>query len=181
MEGPMSLRNLRVSRPIQHLGCGLLALPILWLFVGEFIHVFASARATSHRAACFRNIHAINMGVLQYAADWDETCPPAHRWAALSEKYMSKANAPDVWRCPASVSPFSYASNQAVGGQAIKNIDQPATVIYLFECDATMRDTTGGVARRVSPPRHPGGDIIGFLDGHVKQRGLARWQPFSAR
>ena len=132
----MSLRGLRVSRPIRRMGCALLALPFVWFFLCGLFHVFASARVMNHVSICISNVRQIELGALQYSADWDETFPPSSQWAALSDRYVVKPDGSDVWHCPESASPFSYASNQAIGGQAMKNMDDLGSTIYLFESDA---------------------------------------------
>ena len=178
----MLLRGLRVSRPIRRLGCALLALPFLLPMLAEIIHLFASARAVSHQSMCISNVKQIQDGVLQYSMDWDETFPPSSQWAALSDRYVVKPDGSAVWHCPESVSPFSYASNQAIGGQAIKDMDELAATIYLFESDASIWNVTGGKANLPPTARHNGGNTYGFMDCHVKwcnQYGLnqARWPP----
>lgn len=182
----MSLRNLRVSRPIQNLGCGLLALPVLWLFAGEFFHVFASARAKGHEVTCLSNVKRITLGALQYTEDWGETTPPAAQWAALSDRTINKADAPDVWHCPESDAPFSYASNRAVGGLALKDVDAPAATVYVFERDANIWNAAGNKDLLPRVERHYGGNVYGFLDGHAKWCNAygvkdARWQPLPAK
>ena len=178
----MFLRGLRVSRPIRRLGCALLALPFLLPLLAEIIHLFASARAVSHQSMCISNVKRIDLGAWQYSADWDETFPPSSQWAALSAKYVEKASVPSAWHCPESAFPFSYASNQAIGGQAMKTMDDLYATVYQFESDASDWNVAGGKANLPPTARHNGGNTYGFLDGHVKWcnfHGLnqARWQP----
>lgn len=178
----MSLRGLRVSRPIRRMGCALLALPFLLPMLAEIIHIFASAQAASHQSMCISNVKRIELGALQYSADWDETFPTSSQWAALSDKYVVKTNGSAVWRCPESAFPFSYASNQAIGGQTLKDMDDLYATVYLFESDAGDWNVAGGKANLPPTARHSGGNTYGFMDGHAKwcnQHGLnqARWQP----
>ncbi len=178
----MSLRGLRVSRPIRRMGCALLALPFVWFFVGGLIHCFASAREKAHQSICLSNVKQIGLGALQYCADWDETFPTSSQWAALSDRYVVKPDGSNVWHCRDSASPFSYASNQAIGGQTMTAMDEPAATIYLFESDASIWNVTGGKANLPPTARHSGGNTYGLMDGHAKLRNSyrvseIRWQP----
>ena len=182
----MTLRGLRVSRPIRRFGCAFVALPFVWCFLNIVIHIFASAKEKSRQVSCISNVKQIELSVVQYSADWDETFPPSAQWAELSDRYMKKASGSAAWHCPDSAFPFSYASNKAIGGQTLKYIDDVNATIYLFESDASIWNVVGGKENLPPTARHSGGNTYGFMDGHTEwlnQYGVnkAYWQPHNTQ
>ena len=179
----MTLRDLRVSIPIRRFGCAFVALPFVWCFSGGIDHIVDSAKEKSRQFSCISNVKQIELGVLQYSADWDETYPPSAQWAGLCDGYMKKASIPSsAWHCPDRAFPFSYASNRAIGGQTLKDMNDLNATIYVFESDAGSWNVSGGKGNLPPTSRHSGGNTYGFMDGHAKwlnQYGVnqANWQP----
>lgn len=71
-------------------------------------------------------------------------------------------------RCPAtSDSGGSYAFNSALAKVRQRALEQPSSVVVLFESDAG-RGASGGRELLPGKPRHLGGDNYAFTDGQVE-------------
>lgn len=61
----------------------------------------------------------------------------------------------------------TYAMNGSLKNAAISTIASPEKTVTLFDSIPGI-DLAGGKELFPDPPRHTGGQIIGFVDGHVK-------------
>jgi hypothetical protein len=115
-----------------------------------------------------------SLAIAKYAQDWDERLPPARRWVdAISERHLKRDDIPQIFRCPKSSSPFSYAFNISLDGVSILQVGYPSETVLLFD-DASSLNAFGEW-------RHLEGDIYAFVDGHAKwirrSNVNLRWKP----
>ncbi len=87
-------------------GCGCLLVAIL-MVAAILYPVFERARMKAQSINCLRNLQTVAVAVSQYAADYDETLPPASRWTDVVAPYLSD---PRHLICPAAKRlPCGYA------------------------------------------------------------------------
>ena len=175
----MNWRSLHFSSSIKTLGC---LTALLIVLVAILQPVFWSAREKARQSSCINNVKQIDLALLMYAQDWNETFPPAAKWTALSEKYVPKNDSSNPWHCPGTSSPYSYALNKPVGGLAMTDADALANTIALFEMEADNKNAVGDKRNNSAVNRHNGGSTYGFLDGHVAWRNEysikeLQWEP----
>lgn len=126
------------------------------------------AAAAADRMACEENLRQLARAVLMYASASGDRLPDPDRWLQQIRPHLPRgANL----HCPTDPTPgISYAMNRNLAGkrtQSISNRDRSATVL-LFESTlhtANPADTGESWAR---PPRHPGGNLVAYLDGSVR-------------
>ena len=102
-----------------------------------------------------------------YSQDFDDHFPPANQWATQAYPYIKNR---DVFHCPRVKDkvPFGYAFNGSLSKAKLPNIKDPGYRIALFESDASIMDTFGGIQALPKEPRHDGFDNFGFVDGHAR-------------
>jgi hypothetical protein len=130
---------------------------------------FQCGREVAWQNRCAQNLRAISLAIAKYAQDWDERLPPARRWVdAISERHLKRDDIPQIFRCPKSSSPFSYAFNISLDRVSILQVGYPSETVLLFECDASSLNAFGDQPDLPQRPRHLEGDIYAFVDGHAK-------------
>jgi prepilin-type processing-associated H-X9-DG protein len=67
----------------------------------------------------------------------------------------------------------AYAMNAALSGQRLADLANPAQTVLFFESDLGTCNASGGVEAVCKPPRHEGGNLYAFADGHVELRAQA--------
>ncbi len=127
---------------------------------------FFGARAASRQATCQSNLRELARSVLLYTADFDDTFPPADRWA---DRVGERTTLSPAWfHCPSSESKFAYAFNRSLDGVPSDDLEEPTSLVMLFESDATDRNKSG-LESDVMHRRHPAGSYVAFADGHVRR------------
>jgi prepilin-type N-terminal cleavage/methylation domain-containing protein len=86
----------------------LVVIAIIAILAAILFPVFAKAREKARQASCLSNVKQIQLAILQYAQDYDETLPyasawgnPVQNWYIYLDPYMKNSQ---VLKCP------SYAS-----------------------------------------------------------------------
>jgi hypothetical protein len=144
---------------------------------------FQCGREVAWQNRCAQNLRAISLAIAKYAQDWDERLPPARRWVdAISERHLKRDAILQIFRCPKSSSPFSYAFNISLDGVSILQVGYPSETVLLFECDSSSLNAFSGWTKLPQCPRHLDGDIYAFVDGHAKwirrsNAPILRWKP----
>ena len=136
---------------------------VVWLLIASFLSylVFLAViypvftRGHGHgRFACPSNLNRLSLAITMYRQDWDQTFPPAYRWADSIFPYSITWDARS-FRC----TQISHPADLAV-------------LPMLFESDAGLalhgsRNVTDRL--RSFAPRHLGGKgYVAFADGHVE-------------
>jgi prepilin-type processing-associated H-X9-DG protein len=163
-------------------------LPIIAIMAAIMFPVFARAREAAQKVSCLQNIKQISVAMQMYATDWNETYPLAENWNDALAKYArpsasgGSAGADKVWTCPtAKSSEPTYALNRLLAGVRVGEVSFAAETVGIYE-SVPGRNQAGEAELLPNPPRHDGGNNIGFADGHVKwmdesQTGALRWDP----
>lgn len=131
----------------------LVVIAIIGLLAAILFPVFARARENARRTACLSNIKQIGLGVMQYAADFDEKLPDYKGGATpfYPEQTKSYVGSEQIYRCPnfpkfrtpvlfGDVQYPSYGFNgraswglYRTNGWPLARVDQPAITWMLVE------------------------------------------------
>ena len=92
---------------------------------------------------------------------------PAALWTDTLGQYL-KTDA--VHRCPAvdAANHYTYAFNSDLSGKSLQKLPDPAATRAIHESDTFSPNASDTGTSLPDPPRHNGGDITGYADGHVK-------------
>jgi len=156
------------------------SLVMLLLLAAILFPVFARAREKARQTSCLSNLKQISLGVLMYAADYDEVHPMADNWSDAVMPYVKNNQ---IFICPSAADQTqrSYAYNGGLDQTSARVIPQPALVAMAFDSQPGT-NLSGGQDLVVS--RHNEGANFAFADGHAKwvkdtnQNTLA-WDPLS--
>jgi len=186
----------------------LVVIAIIAILAAILFPVFAKAREKARQASCTCQLKEIGLAVLMYAGDYDDRLidhcgqTTANCWAVSLFPYVKNA---EVWRCPSYGGtdmfgiwrdyangpshdfsprlPRSYAWNLMIDNRLMAEIDKPAVVPCVADCDGTgwmapmhscigFTDfgATGACATKYAriSPRHNEGAVLALLDGHAK-------------
>ena len=143
-----------------------------WLLFGLLAVVFLTGHpgdgTYSPRTRCISNIKQLALGMLMYAADFDDRFPPANAWHGAIQPYTKLE---DLFHCPVATSAWSYAMDSSMSMVLTESEKKPERQVLLFEANATLPNASGG--REWLAPRHESGKEavanIGFVDGHGKR------------
>ncbi|MDQ2799923.1 MAG: hypothetical protein M3Y13_09800 [Armatimonadota bacterium] len=138
--------------------------------------VFQKVRGNARLTSCEANVQQIDLGLIQYVQDNNETYPAsAAGYKATISPYVKSST---VFHCPAdSDESESYSLNQNLQGVSASKIKDPVHIITVYEGKNQALDF-----------RHPhqGGDlaVIALADGSVRAVSQAqmpalhlRWKP----
>lgn len=142
-----------------------LAMFVLLMIAAISIPAFVKAREHARQANCISNIKQLNTALLMYAADHDGHFPPANGWNGTLRPYYNKNDR--VLICPSDKTGGpSYGMNDRIAGIAQRDVTAPGELVSFFD-SKPGRDQSDGPKLLPSPPRHPDGNNVGFVDGHV--------------
>lgn len=140
-------------------------LPILAIVAAILIPNFIHAREMARQANCLNNVRELYIAAQLYADDHDDCFPIAETWNDSLKPYLKN---PDAFICPVVESKEpSYAINNQLTGFREGDVQMAADTVVLFE-SIPGNNRSGGPESLLSSPRHPQGNTIGFVDGHVK-------------
>lgn len=124
-----------------------------------------AARRQAREVSCQVNLRQLGLSVMMYANDNKDNLPDASQWCDSLQGYTGDGK---VFRCLAApLSKCGYAFNKNLSGVSMPNIKVPGNTVLLFESDAGW-NASGDQGAMIARPRHPGGFIILFADGHVE-------------
>ena len=63
--------------------------------------------------------------------------------------------------------PTGFAYNRRLASGHLYDLAYPSKLVMIFESDLGWNGS-GGREAVIRQPRHPGGVVVGFADGHVK-------------
>jgi len=123
-----------------------------------------SFRNRESELLCVSQVERLTGALLMYAMDYDDHLPIAGRWCDATYPYIKS----DVlYRCPSAKDRYGYAFNLSLDQQRPSEVGIPARTMVLFESSAGKRNATDTGISLCKPPRHPGGNTLGYLDGHA--------------
>jgi len=176
----------------------LVVIAIIAILAAILFPVFARAREKARQTSCLSNVKQINLGLLMYAQDFDETT--AHRCEAtpagnmgcyMTQVYPYVKNA-QLFQCPSSAPRLSSTGNRrgglprtygfncrgqgTSGGKMLARFQRPAETITILDTNGGLAKSRGGDQRSNgncghnywSINRHNDGVNVGFMDGHAK-------------
>lgn len=127
------------------------------------------------------NVQVLCRSAMTYSAVNDGRLPPPDSWP---DALMAEGLITDLYILTDPADPGAgraIAMNRAVAGGDTYDVTRAGDTVLLFEC-APGSPLSGGRDLLPPEPRHPGGYVIGFLDGRTRQvprEGLDRlvWNP----
>lgn len=155
-----------------------LSLALLFLILpGLMLPALAKAKERAMTINCINNIKQLGISMFMYADNHTNQLPSAAAWSDSISNFVSSTN---VFHCPAdSHKGCSYAFNQKLAGQNLKDIN-PRAVMF-FESTAGW-NASGGPEIMVSTRHGHDGCNVVFADGSVRkvpksQLATLRWDP----
>ena len=137
-------------------------------FIGWNVYVVIDRERTTRKSAlCVSHLKTLAAAALEYSAQHDGRLPPAEGWCDLLVPYVRDRSA---FVCPETRNQTcSYALNEAIAGLRVTDLEDASATVILFESDAGW-NAAGGSDLIPLSPRHFGGDILGYADGHPSWR-----------
>jgi prepilin-type processing-associated H-X9-DG protein len=115
---------------------------------------------------CRDNLRNLGISLMLYAADYGERFPTAANWCSGAWRYIEHRDA-EMIECPASAEPYAYAFNAYLSHRHLGAVADPAGTVMLFESSLGLKDAADHGESLCDPPRHPGGNNFGYVDGHA--------------
>lgn len=132
--------------------------------------VFQKVRENARVASCQSNVKQIELGMLQYTQDHNDTFPKSA--AAYKDAIFPYLQSEQLFHCPSDQGgPVDYAMNTKLQGVSTDKIAHPEAVVAVYEGKNQTLNF-----------RHNGKAVVGFADGHVvevpeAQAGSLKWTP----
>ncbi len=146
------------------------------LIVGGCCTLFVQKPVPARRITCITNVKEVCLAAAMYAEDYDARLPNATRWIDLTLPYLKDEAAyrcPEVKRHP--TDDYGYAFNWSLSLKPLQSLKAPGRTPLIYDTDLLYRNACApGLIGLSRPPRHPNGNTIGFLDGHVRSMPLDR-------
>jgi len=109
-----------------------------------------------HQVGCLGNLKQLELGMLMYAADYDDFLPREGTWRSVTYPYVKNAS---LYECPSSgLGQQSYEFAPPLSEVKLTSVKDPPGTAMLYDA---------GAGTMASGP-HNGGYNVGFADGHVK-------------
>lgn len=126
---------------------------------------------SAKKSTSILNTKQVALGMIMYAADWDEHLPRTSHWEDRLAKYLKTTDLVKL-AVPPGKPPHRLAFNTEVSRTDISTMENVADTVLVFETDSTNKHSIGGLGM-VS--QFPGSQqsLIGFVDGHVSFKGSA--------
>ncbi|MHB1455960.1 MAG: hypothetical protein ACYC0V_03490 [Armatimonadota bacterium] len=127
--------------------------------------LFSWGSTRNHSVPCLSRVKQLGTAIQMYAAENDGMAPLGANWQEALFPYIKSKT---MLICPeAKTEDRCYALNFHVQGRNIWVIDPPQNAVMVFE---SIPGTNQCGSRQLlpSPPRHPEGHSIAFMDGHAK-------------
>ncbi|UCC69674.1 MAG: hypothetical protein JSV79_07220, partial [Armatimonadota bacterium] len=124
------------------------------------------AVAAADKASCEDQLRRLAKAIQMYAARSDDMFPDPERWLDQIRPHLPH---PAGVHCPAdSVEGVSYAMNRNLAGKRRREIGKQSTTPLLFESSLHTDNPADTGESWVDSPRHPGGNLVLFVDGSVR-------------
>ena len=136
--------------------------------VTDALNQRSSSNDTPHdeSADCASNVKQLELGLSLYTQDYDEVFP-SRTWQDAIYPYVKRA---DLFDCPAKVKAGlrnGYALNSDLLGVISAQIKLPESTPGIFDADIDGPDASASPSLLPKPARHPKGNTVGYVDGHV--------------
>lgn len=155
----------------------LIAFLVAFLIGGISIPAFERGRENARRASCLNNVKQLGMAMQMYSSDYDSHFPAADKWNESLRPYYKNRK---VLVCPSDKTGGpSYGMNDLISSLSQADVASPAQVVSFFD-SMPGRNKADGAMLLPTPPRHPDGNNVGFVDGHatpVSDPETLNWDP----
>ena len=147
-------------------GCGIFGVIIM---AAILFPVFSQARIRAKSISCMSNIRNLGTAVQMYVQDYDDNFPVADKWTERIYPYYKNYN---ITRCP-SVSTtdngqYGYAYNDKIAGVNLGKIKNPAIYSLIYDSSNLQKNAHDAFTSLPVPARHGNGNVVTYVDGHVK-------------
>ncbi len=146
-----------------------LLLPIM---AAMLLPALAKAKTKAQTVQCMNHVKQLNLALMMYATDHNDTFPPADSWCDLIKPYAG--NSGEVFHCAAQPgAQCSYRHNSDVANKRLSEVGAPATTVLIFS-SAEGWNLSGRREAALAHHHGNGALMIGFTDGHVEVVSPAR-------
>ncbi len=116
---------------------------------------------------CAAALELLWMAMEAYVEEHGDQFPDADRWVQELAPYVDDE---EILKCSRDDTDAlsSYGMNAALSGKSLAELDDPASVVVLYETASPGMCPSGGAADVVPLGRHPDGNHYLFADGHVE-------------
>lgn len=149
--------------------CCLLVLPAI------LFPVFAQAKLAAKWAASMTNAKSVNLSLIMYTTDNNDTLPMKENWVDATTKYRKSDEAMTLPIASSKDDGFRYdlAFYAKSSGKRLSQMSSPASEATIFESGQNEKNQFGGWELLPDPPRYKQAAIVGYGDGHVKSEKVA--------
>lgn len=183
---PQALRGMGMAiAGVVISGIAILVIPILAAIA---LPVLTQARGRAQQTACLSNVKQLSVAMAMYLDDYEDRFPQATNWNDVLQPYtrqlLASKGGNKVWVCPsAKTEEPCYAMNGLLDSIQRRDVRWPADTVSIFE-SVPGKNRAGGKELLPSPPRHPVGRTVGYVDGHVRfvsdpATESLNWDPFA--
>ena len=125
----------------RRLGKALIAQFIIWVCASIVYPVLQGARKASEASTCISNLRSLGTAMEIYMTDFDDRFPPGDRWEDLLSKYLGANN--ESLNCPLAQTRYGYAMNRNMALMPADKIEDPESIILLFEVESSIPNPCG--------------------------------------
>ncbi|WP_309709084.1 prepilin-type N-terminal cleavage/methylation domain-containing protein [Armatimonas sp.] len=141
---------------------------ILGIIAAILFPIFAQSHEHSKRPQCLSNAKQLGLGLMMYAADYDQHLPPAGKWMTETQLYTKNKA---IYVCPVvkTENPkvqASYAMDTRLSGKSLNKLHEPSNRAVIY--DSTRPDWDATDPGQTFAPRHNEKGNVAFADGHAK-------------
>jgi prepilin-type processing-associated H-X9-DG protein len=137
---------------------------LLPLMAAMLLPALAKAKERAQTINCMNHMRQMNLALMMYATDHNNTLPPGNSWCDLIKPYTGGST--DVFHCPTEPG-CPYTLNVNVANRKISELGSPNKVVLVFSSGDGW-NKVGGRESAV-PHKHERRKLmIGFADGHVE-------------
>ena len=144
-------------------GIMFLMLPIM---AAMLLPALARAKTNAQTVQCVNHVKQLNLALIMYATDHNETLPPAESWCDLVKPYTGGSTV--TFGCPSEApGQCAYALNAAVANKKMSEIGNPAQTVLIFSSAAGWNKAGGRNLALAHKHNFRNGLTVGFADGHA--------------
>jgi len=169
MQGGKYPRNLQQEkRGIRPLEVVLLIL-ILFVCAAILFPAFATGGHDFRRSNAISNLKQLALANVMYAGDFDERLPLANTWMDATFPYNKHEEIlVDPYLKEPKPGEHGFAFFRPLAGIETTIVVEPESVPMLFQSTLLGRNATSDLSTLPRPPRIKSGNVIGYLDTHVR-------------
>jgi len=128
----------------------------------------AKAQASADSTTCISNVKQLGLATLMYCQDYDNSMPPASRWA---QGLLPYAKNEWLFTCPTlrkNNEQGGYAFDTRLDAAKMTAIPDPRSTVMYFESVTKQIGTTDPQTSLLMKPRHDDKISVGYVDGHAQ-------------